>query len=91
MPLSKSIVSSCLFEALNSTFGDIRLPVEPRNAESFITPLTNMYWYFDAKKVVDRCLYVRDIEDLSFYYDVMDAIKVFRKGIKLQPYKSIKG
>ena len=91
MPLYKSIVASCLFEALNSTFGDTKLPVEPRDAESFITPLTSMYWYFDAKKVVDRCLYKKDILDLSLYYEVIDAIKEFRKDIKVQPSKSIKG
>lgn len=87
----KSIVSSCLKESLQSNFGDIKLSVEPRNAVSFISPLTNMYWYFDAKKVASRCLYINDISDLKLYPEVTEAIKRFRNRIIIQPSMSIKG
>ena len=91
MPLHKSIVSSCLLETLNFKFGDIELAVEPRKAESFITPLSGMYWYFDAQKVVERCMYMKEIENLRLYPEVIAAITNFRKGIEIQPSRSLKG
>jgi hypothetical protein len=89
MPAYKSIVSTCLMESLQAKFGEIKLPVAPRSAQSFITPLSSMYWYFDAKKVTERCMYIKRIQGLKLYSQVVDEIDKFRQNITIQPAKTI--
>jgi len=52
---STSHISTRIIPAAQGEFGDFRMYADSRT-KVFISPLMNLYWFFDAQKVLDRSL-----------------------------------
>lgn len=74
MPGKESIVATSIVAAGQGEFGDFHPTSRTEGETLFINPLMSMYWCFDLKGVVERCLYLDWIRDTHSRWDVHRAL-----------------
>lgn len=73
-PSHASIVANSIASAVVGEFGDHHATDRTAGSKLWITPLMSMYWAFDLQAVIDRHLYLEDLEATTSMFDVVSAI-----------------
>ena len=58
---AKSHINMRVVSAAGGEFGNYHLYQDPLNRPVFVSPLMNLYWFFDAKSVIERSMIIDQI------------------------------
>lgn len=89
MPGKESIVASSIVAAGKGEFGDFHPTARTEGHQLFINPLMSMYWCFQLKGVVERCLYLDYIVDTHSRMDVHRALSNYLYTVKSREWMNI--
>ncbi len=88
-PRRASIVSNSIASAVEGRFGDHHRSARTRGTKLWINPLMNIYWTFELRAVMERCLYASDLENTFTQGDVIERIRTFRARVETRLWDDI--
>lgn len=87
---AKSHISTRIIPAVHGQFGSYQMyPDDHQHNRAFISPLLNLYWFFDAQAVIERSLLV---EALCATYSKNEALMLtagLRRSLKTRPRRPL--
>ena len=88
-PLQRSVIVSAMVAAMKGAFG--RTSVHPKTQERppWLSPLTSLFWYFDADAVAKQKLFYDAALDAPTLWDVSTAINEARERTGVKPFEPI--
>lgn len=88
-PLRRSIIVSALRAAMQGAFG--RTSVHPKTEERppWISPLTSLFWYFEADAVSRIKLFYQDALDAPSLWEISKSIDRLRDEGDVKPFEPI--
>ena len=89
MPGKESIVATSIMAAGQGEFGDHHPTPRTEGHQLFINPLMSMYWCFNLKGVIDRCLYLDYILDTHSRMDVHRALSNYLYTVNSREWMDI--
>jgi len=84
-----SIVNGSIAAAIEGQFGDVRFTPRTADSELFINPLMAIYFGFELPAVVQRSLYLEQLEGTETICEVSARIEGFRNSITSRPRRHI--
>ena len=84
-----SIVNGSIAAAIEGQFGDVRFTSRTADSELFINPLMAIYFGFELPAVVQRSLYLEQLEGTETICEVSARIEGFRNSITSRPRRHI--
>lgn len=87
----RSHIHTRVIPAANGEFGDHHMYDNDKKTVLYISPLMSLYWFFDARKVIERNIIIEMIQDSLLVEDAMLSYMqwVYKKDTKLRPRRSI--
>jgi hypothetical protein len=85
----KSHIHTRVVPAVRGEFGDYHEFPDDRRYRVFISPLTSLYWFFDAQKVIEQNTLIKEIEDTITLREAFGIVGSLLKFKTLRPRKSI--
>jgi hypothetical protein len=79
-----SVVNASVVSAARGQFGDFHLTERTRGSELWISPLMNLYWFFDADAVASRNLFMPQLQKTHSMGEVFGATYEAREEIPLR-------
>lgn len=81
-----SHIQTQIIPAAMGAFGDYHM-YDEKEEEYKISPLTSMYWFFDARAPIANNEYITYIEDLATFKEVTDEMLPRLQALKKEPRK----
>jgi len=88
-PLRQSVVLNSLRASLLGQFGHLTVHVKTSDRQPWISPLTQLIWYLDARAVAEGKLFFADARHSQTVSQVADSIDRHREASGVAPYQSI--
>jgi hypothetical protein len=88
-PVRRSIILSTMVAAMSGKFGHVSVHEKTNDTPPWLSPLTTLYWYFDADAVARLKLFYQEVLQSESVSDVNKAIEDARKREGITPYESI--
>lgn len=88
-PIKRSIILSTILSAINGNYGRKIVNEKTIYNPPWISPLTLLIWYFDAKAVAKMKLFYEQALNSQTVEDVANAIQLSREKTNIKPYESI--
>lgn len=88
-PNQQSTIVSSIISAMNGAFGRISVNAKTQERQPWISPLTAIYWYFQAEPVATMKLFYNFAQNSNTIVEIATAIEKIRQEISISPYKQI--
>lgn len=85
----RSIVVSSIAAAMRGAHGRTSVTEKTRERPPWLSALTPLYWYFEAKAVARSKLFYADVKELETLQQVGDAIEECRRQNGVKPFEPI--
>lgn len=88
-PVRRSIIVSTMTASMNGTFGKTIVHDKTQYNPPWISPLTSLFWYFEAEHVAKLKLFYEEAKESQTVMDVSDAIARVRNAYPIQPHERV--
>lgn len=88
-PIQRSTIVSTITAGMDGCFGRISVNEKTAERQPWISPLTTLFWFFDANAVAHMKLFYKQAKDSNTVDEVATAIAEVREKIVIQPYDAI--
>lgn len=88
-PLRESVIVNSITAAMNGRFGRQNIHAKTRDRRPWISPLTSMYWYFDAKVVAESKYFYESAINSETVKEVNDALNDYRDNHNILKFLNI--
>lgn len=88
-PSQKSTIVNAIAESIIGSYGFTSVNAKTQERKCWVSPLTALYWFFDAEGVAKMKLFYKDILDSNTVSDVGQAINSLRSETSTKPHESI--
>lgn len=85
----RSVIVSSIVAAMQGTFGRTVVHPKTENSPPWLSPLTQLLWYFDAVKVAQLKLFYQDILESVEVAEVAEAIEKVRSQYGVKEFEKI--
>ena len=89
MPLHRSIVMNSIASAVRGDFGDLHFTQRTKETPQFISPLMNIYWFFELQGIYQSLGFAQDILHSETKADIVQAYQHYRQSISLRAERQI--
>lgn len=89
MPLHRSIVMNSIASAVKGEFGDLHFTQRTKDTAQFISPLMNMYWFFELQGIYARIGFAKNIINTETKADIVNVYQDYRQNTAKRPEQSI--
>lgn len=80
MPLHRSIVMNSIASAVKGEFGDLHFTQRTKDTAQFISPLMNMYWFFELQGIYERIGFAKNIINTETKTDIVKVYQGYRQN-----------
>jgi hypothetical protein len=87
--LHQSTIVSSILAAMDGKYGRVSVNAKTQERQPWISPLTLLYWYFQAEAVAKLKLFYRDGVATSTVQEMSSAIESLRTKNGIMPFESI--
>lgn len=88
-PIHRSTVISTIVAAMEGRFGRVSVNEKSIERQPWISPLTTLFWFFDAGAVARMKLFYEQAKASITVEEVARAIEAIRQETFIQPYETI--
>lgn len=88
-PIHRSPIVSTIIAAMDGQFGRISVNEKTAERKPWVSPLTTLFWFFDAVAVARMKLFYEQAKISITVNEVAEAIETIRKEGNIQPYEPI--
>ena len=88
-PTQQSTIVSSIISAMNGDFGRTSVNAKTQERQPWISPLTAIYWYFQAEPVARMKLFHNFAQNSNTIVEIAAAIENIRGEINISPYEQI--
>ncbi|HVF10021.1 MAG TPA: DUF1152 domain-containing protein, partial [Abditibacteriaceae bacterium] len=85
----KSHISTRIIPSVHGEFGNHHMYDDDRRQVVFISSLMSLYWFFDAKAVIRRSLFLASLHSTETKREVMEIYLAARELMTIRPQRSI--
>ncbi|MGB5617033.1 MAG: DUF1152 domain-containing protein [Desulfobacterales bacterium] len=88
-PIRRSVIISTLMASIEGNYGRISVHPKTEERKPWISPLTSLVWYFQAKHVAKMKYFYEKSKNTRSVTEVAEAIEGIRKERPIEPYEDI--
>lgn len=85
----KSHVSTRIIPAVHGEFGNVHMYPAAGQPQILVSPLMSLYWFFDAKVVIEHSLILDAVRDAASVGEAFVIYNLFVRRLKLRPRRDL--